>query len=134
MRRSVALGEVLICAETGKKFVAASDGMTFNYAHDDAGNVCSDEGVDLRERRALLDRKAPAFGYLSGDARHFTGWKGNVLGTVVRSHRIRLSRYRFSNIHGTSMLHVTVCDVHGGLWYGRGNPGIAIRLRAYKGV
>lgn len=125
------VGQTLVCAETGKEFVGASQGCTYNYAHDFDGAVLSDEGVDIREKRELLNRSKPVTGYLSSDAKRFTGWKGNTLGTVVFAKKTKLTRW--SHVHGNTILSVKVRDVHGGLWYGWGNSGICITLRAYKG-
>ena len=124
-------GETVTCHETGKEFVVAQEGITFNYATDSDGNILSDEGVDIREKRALLDRTRPFSCYLDSEGNHVTGWKGNVLGDVISSSTVRLTRTSY--IHGKSMLSVKVKDVHGGLWYGRGSPSIAITLRPYKG-
>jgi hypothetical protein len=125
------VGQTVTCAETGKAFVVTTDGFTFNYAQDDAGNVYSDEGVDLREKRELLDRSRPFVGYLSSDGNHLTGWKGNILGRVVSRSTVRLTRWSY--IHGRTIEAVRIRDIHGRLWYGRGNPGIAITIRAMKG-
>lgn len=127
--RKINFGDVLTCAETGKTFVAAQDGITTNYAIGSNGEIVSDEGVDIRERRELLDRSKPFVCYLSGDGRTVTGWKGNRLGDVIESHRVKLTRRSYT--HGADYSHVTVRDVHGGLWYGRGSPGFAITLRPY---
>ena len=125
------VGQTVTCAETGKVFSVKADGFTFNYATDREGRVFSDEGVDIRERRALLDRSLPFTAYLSSEGRHLTGWKGNVLGTVVESIPCRLSRFSFT--HGKEYRAVRVRDVHGAMWYGRGSPGVCITLRPCKG-
>lgn len=123
---SPAIGATVTCAETGRAFIVARDGCSFNYATDAAGRIYSDEGVNIRERRELLDRTRPFGCYISGDGKRVTGWKGNTLGTVVRSSRIR-------NPFGGYLLAVTVCDVHGGYWHGRGaGEGMCITLRASK--
>jgi len=127
MTPKITIGDTLICAETGKQFVVASDGFTFNYARDDAGNVYSDEGVDIRERREILNRSKPFVCYLSSDGQHVTGWKGNILGSVIRS---SVSR---TGWHGSTLTHVNVIDVHGGRWHGKGaGPGVCITLRPSK--
>lgn len=128
--RQINFGDVLTCAETGKTFIAARDGITTNYATTESGEVLSDEGVYIRQRRELLDRSRAFYCYLSGDGRAVTGWKGNKLGDVIASHRVKLTRRSYT--HGADYSHVTVRDVHGGLWYGRGSPGVAITLRPYK--
>lgn len=125
------VGRELVCAETGKRFIGAVDGISTNYARDAEGNVYSDEGVDIRERRELLDRSKPFTCYLSSDGKRATGWKGNKLGDVVRSNSVRLTRRSYT--HGAYIWAVRVRDVHGALWYGRGSPGIVITLRAMKG-
>jgi len=125
----IKLGDTLTCAETGKQFIAAACGITTNYAHDREGNVYSDEGVDIGERRALLDRSKPFTGYLSEDAYKLTGWKGNVLGRVTRTSTVKVARRSYA--HGP-VLAVRVIDIHGGEWFGRGSPGMCITLRPCK--
>lgn len=126
---AIEIGDVLTCAVTGAQFVAARDGISFNFARDSAGRPVSDAGVDLAERRELLDRSKPFDCYLSSDGRSVTGWKGNVLGTVTRSSKAR------TGWHGTWIVAVSVTDVHGGHWHGRGRgPGMCITLRPSKGA
>jgi len=124
---TINFGDTLICTETGKEFIATQVGCTTNYARDNDDNVFSDEGVDIRERRAMLDHSKPFGCYLSSDGKTVTGWKGNELGTVTREHISRTGFYR-SNI-----THIRVTDVHGSKWYGRGaGRGMCITLRACK--
>ena len=130
MITSPQLGQVVTCAETGKKFKITSDGFSSNFALDAAGNIFSDEGVNIREMRELLDRSKPFNCYLSMDGKHVTGWKGNVLGDVIRKSTVILTR--ISHTHGKYIYAVQVRDVHGGRWYGRGSPGICISLRPTK--
>ena len=123
------VGDALTCAETGKQFVAARDGCSFNFARGRDGSIISDEGVDLRERRELLDRTLPFTCYLSGDGKHVTGWKGNVLGRVVRESEAR------TGWHRSTITHVRVIDCHGNPWHGKGaGRGMCITLRASKGA
>lgn len=128
--KQINFGDTLTCAETGKTFIAAIDGCSTNYACDSKGNVYSDEGVDICARRELLDRSKPYTCYLSSDGKHVTGWKNNVLGIVVDWCPCKLTRRSY--IHGKEYRSVSVVDVHGGKWYGRGSPGIVITLRAKK--
>lgn len=122
------VGSVQVCAETGKSFTVTTDGFTFNYATNTRGEIISDEGVNIQERRELLDRSKPFYCYLSGDGRHVTGWKGNILGTVESE---RSSR---SGWHGSSITRITVRDVHGAMWSGRGaGRCMCITLRPMKG-
>ena len=121
------VGQTLICAETGKSFIGATDGFTFNYARDGAGATISDEGVDIRERRAMLDRTKPFICYLSGDGRHVTGWKGNILGTVTRETESR------TGWHRSTLTHIRAIDVHGNAWHGKGSGrGMCITLHPSK--
>ena len=124
-------GQTVTCAETGKVFKIEAVGCTYNYASDSQGRIFSDEGVEIRERRALLDRRLPYTAYLSSDGRRITGWKGNVLGTVVNWSPCKLTRASFT--HGKGYRAVRVRDVHGAMWYGRGSPGVCITLRPCKG-
>jgi hypothetical protein len=130
MLPTINFGEVLTCAETGKTFIAAKDGITRNYACDHEGNVYSDEGVDIRERRSLLDRSGPFSCYISSDGRRVTGWKDNTLGVVTESRTCRLTRTSYT--HGKNYSSIRVEDVHGNNWYGRGSPGICVTLRPCK--
>lgn len=124
---TINVGDSITCAETGRTFFAQRDGCSFNYATDSAGRVYSDEGVDIRERRALLDRSKPFGCYVSGDGRRVTGWKGNTLGHVIMR-----SSYRGS--FGGRVYCWTVIDVHGGAWHGRNSgEGMCITLRPSKG-
>lgn len=117
------VGETVTCAETGKTFIVAKDGCSFNYATELNGSILSDEGVDIREKRNLLDRSRPFFCYLGNGT--VTGWKGNVLGRVVSSHTVEVFGYK--------CVQVRVVDVHGGRWYGKGSEeGMCIRLYPNK--
>lgn len=130
-RPAIEFGQELTCTETGKTFIAQREGCTTNYARGRNGEVYSDEGVDLCEKRELLDRSKPFTCYLSSDGKHATGWKGNVLGAVVCATPVRLTRW--SHTHGEHIHAINVRDVHGGMWHGRGSPGICITLRPMKG-
>lgn len=122
----IEFGDELVCAETGKTFIAARDGLSTNYATSSTGDVLSDEGVHIRQVRDLLDRSVPFPCYLS-DAKTVTGWKGNILGNVVRSWTSRSSGF------WAGMTHVRVIDVHGKRWYGKcSGPGCAITLYPNK--
>lgn len=125
---SPAIGATVTCAETGRAFVVARDGCSVNYAITQAGEILSDKGVHIREMRGLLDRTRPFGCYISSDAKHVTGWKGNELGTIVHASRVALAKW--SHWHGSHILHVRVRDVHGAMWRGRGSPGMCVTLRA----
>ena len=120
------IGQTVVCAETGKPFVIAQQGSTFNYATDPNGRVISDEGVDIRQKRELLDRSRPFSCYVSSDGKRVTGWKGNTLGHIIKSSQTRSG-------FGGDMLAVSVCDIHGNYWHGR-NAGrsMVITLRPSK--
>lgn len=120
------IGVEITCAETGKRFIGASDGFTTNYAHGPYGSLFSDEGVNLRERRALLDRIKPFSCYVSEDGQRITGWKGNELGKVILS-------WRIGNTRTNELSAYRVRDCHGGFWHGRGSPGMCINLSPTKG-
>lgn len=121
----IQFGDTLTCAETGKRFIAARDGCTTNYARDSAGNVYSDEGVDIRQRRELAQRAGPFSCYVSGDGERITGWKGNTLG--------RITSRTIGGGFGGRMLHIRATDIHGGEWYGKGaGTGMCITLRPCK--
>ena len=124
---AVALGATVNCHVTGKPFITAREGCSFNYAWDREGHIISNEGVDIAERKELLDRTKPFFCYLSCDGRHVTGWKGNILGDVVWHSTSTTGWY------GSSITHIRVIDVHGNKWHGKGSGrGMCITLRANK--
>lgn len=131
MRKSINFGDVLICAETGKQFIAAQEGISTNYATNLEGEVFSNEGAYMRGTRELLDRSKPYYCYISSDGKHVTDWKGNILGDVVYWNYCKLTRQSYT--HGKQYRTITVRDVHGNMWYGRGSPGICVTLRAKKG-
>lgn len=123
------LGSVQTCAETGKQFVVQSDGCSFNYATTSAGEILSDEGVHIRACRELLDRTRPFTGYLSRDGKQFTGWKGNVLGTVTHETKSR------TGFNGSEITHIRVRDVHGAYWFGKGaGRSMVVTLHPMKGT
>lgn len=124
------IGQTLVCAETGKTFIAENVNGSINYATDREGNVYSDEGVNIRELRAIKERKGPIFGYLSDDAGtlkgHVTGWKGNKLMRVI-------SAGPTGGGFGGTQWHVTAEDDQGRKWYGRnGGRGMYIRMKPTK--
>jgi hypothetical protein len=126
---TIKIGDALTCAETGKRFTAALDGCSFNYAVSSTGEALSDEGVDLRERRDLLGRVQPFTCYLSGDGLHVTGWKGNILGRVASETTSR------TGWHGSTITHIRVIDVRGQPWHGKcTGRGMCIRLHPSKGI
>jgi hypothetical protein len=127
MRQQVKVGDTLTCAETGKQFVVKSTGISFNYAYDSQDRIFSDEGVDIREKREMLDRTKPFGCYLSSGGQYVTGWKGNILGVVTRSSTSRTGFYN------SSLTHIRVRDVHGNHWHGKGaGPGMYITLHPAK--
>jgi len=123
----IELGATVNCHITGISFITARDGCSFNYAWDREGNIISDEGVDISERNKLLDRTKPFFCYLSGDGKHVTGWKGNILGDVIW-HSVSCTGFNRSSI-----THIRVVDVHGAKWHGKGSGrGMCITIRGNK--
>ena len=123
--RPVNIGDSLTCSETGKQFVAAVDGCSTNYARDSQGNIYSDEGVDIREKRELLDRSKPFYCYVSMDGKSVTGWKGNKLGIITWKRKTRCRSYE-------TIYSFNIVDIHGGKWYGRASEGSCITLRPMK--
>jgi hypothetical protein len=123
-RPVIEFGQTLVCTETGKKFIAARDGISTNYAWGSKNEIFSDEGVEIREKRGLLDRTKPFGCYLSSDGKSVTGWKGNKLGTVVHSSTSK------TGFHRSELTHISVIDVHGNKWHGKGSgKGMAITIR-----
>ena len=124
------IGQPLICHETGKAFIGEAQGFTTNYARDNEGHVFSDEGVAIREARALLDRTRAYSAYVSADEKRITGWKGNTLGSIISRNPYRLTRLSFTP--GRTINAYRVRDIHWQFWHGRGSPGICITLRPMK--
>ena len=126
--RKVEMGETLYCSVTGKPFVAAQDGLTFNYAWGADGNIISDEDVRQLDTEQIRDHSKPVGAYLSGDGKHITDWKGNTLATVTRHSTSRTGWY------GSRITHIQAVDQFGGLWYGKGaGNGMYITIRPMKG-
>ena len=124
----VEMGATHCCSVTGKPFVAARDGFTFNYAWGHAGNIHSDEGVRQLDTEQIKAHSKPVGAYLSGDGKHITGWKGNILATVTQR---SISR---TGWHGSRITHIQAVDQFGGLWYGKGaGNGMYITIRPMKG-
>lgn len=125
-KQSPKVGETVVCAETHKEFTVERQGCTFNYAQDSDGNIFSDEGVDIRERRELLDRTRPFGAYVSSSGKAITGWKGNKLMTID-------SIYAIDSGFGGRQWYVSATDIHGRHWYGRnGGHGVYITMRPKK--
>jgi hypothetical protein len=125
------VGKVLVCHATGKTFIGERDGITTNYARDNAGNFYSDEGVNLKELDEIKDRSQPFTAYLSGDAKHITGWKGNKLMRVLHAYQ---SDAGFGGWHKNGgQWIVRAIDGQGFEWYGRNSgKGAYITLRPAK--
>lgn len=130
MRTSPEIGQVVTCHQTGKQFTVTSDGFTFNYARDGDGNILSDEGVRMLDARSMRAHSKPVGAYLSGDGKHITGWKGDILATVTQTSVSRAGWYGSS----ITYIHIRAVDQFGGLWYGKcAGRGMCITIRPVKG-
>jgi hypothetical protein len=96
----------------------------------DGREICYD-CADAAQRESLKDRIRPFTAYLSGDGRRVTSWSGGELMRVTQSTRCKLARWSW--VHGADYSSIRARDCHGGQWYGRGSPGIAIKLHPCKG-
>ncbi len=105
--------------------------MTTGTARTQDGKEICYACADARQREDLKDRSRPFTAYVSSDGKTITTWTGGKLMDIRQSWRIPLTRFSFT--HGRTILHIRARDVHGGDWFGRGNPGIAITLRPTKG-
>jgi hypothetical protein len=115
-------GEIVEPKESGPAgYAITPDGSTICYG-------CADK----RTIAELKDRTRPMGAYLSSDGARATTWTGGTLGAVVWSRPCRLTRLSFTHSK-SSFRSVNVRDVHGGMWYGRGSPGVCITLRPMKG-
>lgn len=125
------IGKTMVCKKTGKIFTGAQDGVTTNYARDNEGNFYSDEGVNLCELEQIKDRGQSFTAYLSGDAKHITGWKGNKLMRVLHAYQ---SDAGFGGWHmNRGQWIVRAIDEQGFEWYGRNSgKGAYITLRPAK--
>jgi hypothetical protein len=123
---------VTFCADC-EKLVRRGDGCGTGYAcltgKEEGKRVCY-SCADERQRANLLDRSAPFCAYLSNDGKQITTWTGGRLMGVTASVPCKLSRMSYT--HGKDFRTVWARDVHGGEWYGRGSPGICIKLRPTK--
>jgi hypothetical protein len=127
----IEIGDTLTCSVTGKQFKAALDGCTTNYAIDPEGRVYSDEGVTLASEKKIRERSGPFVGYVdrNGD---LTTWKGHVLAKGEWVKPCKLTRISF--IHDQKDYKSRWFRApDGGLWYGRGSPGVCITVRPVKG-
>ena len=104
----------------GTGYARTRDGRTLCYA-------CA----DAAEREELRSRSGVFCAYLSSDGQRATTWTGGTLGTVVSSRPCKLTRRSYTH-DASEYRSVTVRDVHGAYWHGRGSPGISIRLRPSK--
>lgn len=124
--KSPEVGSTVVCAETGRLFTVERQGITFNYGYDSENRVYSDEGILIRTKRQLAERKGPIGVYVSSDCKSVTSWKGDKLG------RVTWSEVKRSGFAGR-LLHVNVVDEFGGYWYGKGcGAGMCITLRPMK--
>lgn len=127
MRAVIELGQSLTCHKTGKTFISAKDGHTFNYAMDNDGRVYSDEGCIEIEVERISRHDEPVVSYLSSDSRTVTTWKGHSLMRVIRASSSR------TGWHGSRITHVRAVDQFGKCWYGKGGGGgMIITMRPVK--
>lgn len=116
------------CAKCGAEFKPY--GIGTGYATRDNQRICY-ACTDAEQREDMRDRSQPFVAYVSSDGRTVTTWTGGKLGDARYIGTVRLTRRSYT--HGATMNSYRVTDVHGGEWYGRGSPGIAITLRPCKG-
>lgn len=69
--------------------------------------------------------------YVAMDGKAIATFTGKVLATIVSAKPCALTRLSYT--HGRSMFSYTAVTNDGARWYGRGNPGIVIKLRRAKG-
>jgi hypothetical protein len=122
--------ETFTCADCGKTFPVQTSGGT-GYARTADGKTICYACADIRERAELKDRSKPFCAYLSSDGQRVTTWTGGELMRVTYSRPCRLTRQSFTHSR-ESFRSICATDCHGGQWYGRGSPGIVIKLRARK--
>lgn len=104
---------------------------TTGTAHLPDGQEVCWKCADAMQREDLKDRSKPFVAYVSSDGKTITSWTGGHLMRVTRSTRCTLTRQSW--VHGKAYSSIRATDCHGGKWYGRGSPGIAISLRPCKG-
>lgn len=105
------IGKKIVCASTGKVFIGASNnGFTTNYAHNDKGEVFSDEGV-LIEAKKQLKSEDKVFGYLSG--KNIIVWKEDQV--LMKVTAVWKTKSGFCG----EMLNVEAVDEFGKKWYGK---------------
>lgn len=81
-----------------------------------------------RYERIVMNCATAHVAYLSSDGRKITTWTGGELGIVISARPCKLARRSFTH-SASSFVSVRVRAFDGSVWYGRGSPGIAIRLR-----
>ena len=116
------------CHTCGAEFVPSGCSTGYAIRPDDT-RICY-ACADKEQRAELLDRSKPFCAYVSCDGNRITTWTGGELMRITRSHEMRLTRQSFT--HGKTIRTIRAIDVHGNRWFGRGNPGISIRLRPCK--
>ena len=85
--------------------------------------------AEKREREAF--KTATRYtAYVASDGMAITTWTGAVLATVVSRKPCALTRVSY--MHGRSMWRYSAVTSDGVRWYGRGSPGIVIKLRRAK--
>ena len=117
--------EPTTCQKCGKVIEGSKYGIGTGYGTTPEGAKWCYDCCTVSDIEELKERKPTAV-YLSGDENSVTNWPGGVLGTVTRAHGIKHNMIRGRYVA------FRVKDVHGGLWFGRGQPGMICTIRPAK--
>jgi hypothetical protein len=118
------------CACCHKVKATSGNGCTSGYAVMPDNSLFCFECADESQRNDLKDRSKPFVAYVGSDGKRITTWTGGLLMRVTQSWPCQLTRK--SHWHGKNYSCIRATDVHGGRWFGRGSPGVAIKLRPSK--
>ena len=105
------IGKAIKCAETGVIFLGKKEGISTNYAYNDKGEFFSNQGVFIRENKALLNRQKTV-AYTNQDGTKITTWKGQELAKITYKRTI-------NNGCTGKAFAIDCTDNHGGKWFAR---------------
>lgn len=118
------------CACCRKVKATSGNGCSTGYAVMPTDELYYYNCADVNQREELKDRSKPFVAYVDSAGKNITTWTGGVLARITQSWPCQLTRRSFW--HGNGYSCIRAVDVHGGKWFGRGSPGIAIKLRPCK--
>jgi hypothetical protein len=119
------------CACCHKVKATSGNGCTTGYAVMPTDELYCFDCADVSQREELKDRSKPFVAYVDSYGENITTWTGGVLARITHRRHCRLTRQSFMHDR-RDYSSFRARDCHGQNWYGRGSPGIAIKLRPCK--